>query len=613
MFKTRTIIIVIIFLFLSINLSASNIISRVAGSPYPFSNIPDTIYIVKDNAYSEAERFSTQTLQGLLAKEKPMIYRDRGVGYTLWLKDLINNYNIIVDSTYYSDFTGLITKFKNRIDGYILCDLHTNSSNVALSISGLLNAIAITPEYIDLMANLDKPQIDDVRGKDEDWALANYDSLFSTKIIIYQKEEKDLFLGDYTSFTNAFHFFDPIYSGLTTKAFRRMDKNSALFGWGNDEHQLVHKASENSIHVHPADWAVNISTLTNFTVDLKQTTHTDSFENQDDVHTVCFVMTDGDNLQWTLGDFVTSERWYGSPKRGKINLGWTISPAMCELSPTVMNYFYQTAANTDNGKDYFIAGPSGMGYIYPDQFSSLDSACSLLDRMMQKSDLNIVNIIGDNSNDNYLKPYLDQEHIDALFYYKYSNYSGLSGDIKWINDKPVIGGRYNLWNGFNTNSQLANKINRLSTDSYSEEGYSLIPVHAWSKNVDDVIECVSMLDSNVIIVTPDVFIKRIKEKLGNNTKINSTSNVGNNFQIDENYPNPFNNSTTIHYYLPKKSNVKLNVYNVAGKLVDTIVHKKQELGQYRVQWNPVNITSGLYFIRFEAEEFSKVTKCVLLK
>ncbi len=146
-----------------------------------------------------------------------------------------------------------------------------------------------------------------------------------------------------------------------------------------------------------------------------------------------------------------------------------------------------------------------------------------------------------------------------------------------------------------------------------EEGYSLIPAHAWSKNVDDVIECVSMLDSNVIIVTPDVFIKRIKEKLGNNTKINSTSNVGNHFQIGENYPNPFNNSTTIHYYLPKKSSVKLNVYNVTGKLVDTIVHKKQELGQYRVQWSPVNITSGIYLIRFEAEEFSKFTKCVLLK
>jgi hypothetical protein len=42
-----------------------------------------------------------------------------------------------------------------------------------------------------------------------------------------------------------------------------------------------------------------------------------------------------------------------------MNFGWTVSPALSELAPTVLDYFYQNASNTDTAKDYFVAAPSG--------------------------------------------------------------------------------------------------------------------------------------------------------------------------------------------------------------------------------------------------------------
>ena len=275
-----------IFLFFYSLLFSQESLRRVPGSPYPASQIPDTLYIIEDYSFSDSQVFTLQTLQGLLAKTKPMIYRDRGAGHSIWFDDLISNYGIFADSSYKNDFAGIISHFKDRFEGYILCDLHNNSSNVALSICGLLKTIAVTPDDVELMDSLSIPKIMDVRDQDEEWALDNYDSLLSTKIVTYQKENKDLFLGDYSIFANALHFFDNINSTLTKTAFGRMDKSSSLFGWGSDEVNTVSEASSNSIHVHPADWAINLSTLSNFDIALEQKSGSENIDYEKNVQTV---------------------------------------------------------------------------------------------------------------------------------------------------------------------------------------------------------------------------------------------------------------------------------------------------------------------------------------
>ena len=122
-----------------------------------------------------------------------------------------------------------------------------------------------------------------------------------------------------------------------------------------------------------------------------------------------------------------------------------------------MNKIYETAEHNSNAKDYFIAGPSGMGYIFADEYPQLSSYCSLLNDYMKKSDLKIVNLIGNDFNDLYFFPYLVQDNIEGLFYYDYANYSKHNGEISFLNNKPIITARYNLWGGFESTISLAEK------------------------------------------------------------------------------------------------------------------------------------------------------------
>lgn len=85
------------------------------------------------------------------------------------------------------------------------------------------------------------------------------------------------------------------------------------------------------------------------------------------------------------------------------------------------------------------------------------------------------------------------------------------------------------------------------------------------------------------------------------------------FELKQNYPNPFNPNTTILYQIPKSALVKLTIYNIAGQLVETLVNEHKTAGSYSVQWNAGTASSGLYFYRISAGEYSAVKKCLILK
>ena len=91
------------------------------------------------------------------------------------------------------------------------------------------------------------------------------------------------------------------------------------------------------------------------------------------------------------------------------------------------------------------------------------------------------------------------------------------------------------------------------------------------------------------------------------------------FALANNYPNPFNPATTIKYALPEASQVRLEVFNVVGQVVRTMVDAHQNAGRYVVQWdasndNGVNLSSGIYFYRLQVEgNYLEVKKMLLLK
>ena len=105
-------------------IAQTKVASRIEGSPYPVSATPSTIYAINAWGWAGSKRFTTNTLQGILARAgNEMLYNESGAGYNIWLKDLVANYGVTVDKTYYNNFNGLITHFRNSFDGYILCNL----------------------------------------------------------------------------------------------------------------------------------------------------------------------------------------------------------------------------------------------------------------------------------------------------------------------------------------------------------------------------------------------------------------------------------------------------------------------------------------------------------
>jgi hypothetical protein len=85
------------------------------------------------------------------------------------------------------------------------------------------------------------------------------------------------------------------------------------------------------------------------------------------------------------------------------------------------------------------------------------------------------------------------------------------------------------------------------------------------------------------------------------------------FALEQNYPNPFNPSTKIEYSLPKPETVKIEVYNIIGQKIQTLLNKPMPAGYHEVEFNGQSLSSGIYLYRIEAGSWQDVKKMVLLK
>ncbi|MBK8943967.1 MAG: T9SS type A sorting domain-containing protein [Ignavibacteriae bacterium] len=109
--------------------------------------------------------------------------------------------------------------------------------------------------------------------------------------------------------------------------------------------------------------------------------------------------------------------------------------------------------------------------------------------------------------------------------------------------------------------------------------------------------------------------------------IDDSKNLPTEFALYQNYPNPFNPNTTIKYSIPLKvksetsnvasdfslSKVTLKIYNILGREVLTLVNQKQKPGNYEVEFDAKNLSSGIYFYKLQARELTLTKKMILLK
>lgn len=101
----------------------------------------------------------------------------------------------------------------------------------------------------------------------------------------------------------------------------------------------------------------------------------------------------------------------------------------------------------------------------------------------------------------------------------------------------------------------------------------------------------------------------VMNKLTDNNVVNAPAE----FKLTQNFPNPFNPTTTIKYNIASNNNVSLKIYNSVGQLVATLVEGMQEAGSYEISFNAENLSSGVYYYRLDAGSFTETKKMSLIK
>ena len=153
-------------------------------------------------------------------------------------------------------------------------------------------------------------------------------------------------------------------------------------GWG-PEYQLVSFSAAAGAWVHASDWSSDLAQLSNLPAHGAVGLHEEGtgaatlaarrgvgaaparaaelVTSAEPVHTVAFLMSDGDNLCWLQGGWALQEQWWASPQRGQVPIGWTFSPAAQQLFPTVLDYAHEVATPNDT----LVAGRAARGTPTP--------------------------------------------------------------------------------------------------------------------------------------------------------------------------------------------------------------------------------------------------------
>ncbi|MCF7823449.1 MAG: T9SS type A sorting domain-containing protein [Candidatus Marinimicrobia bacterium] len=140
----------------------------------------------------------------------------------------------------------------------------------------------------------------------------------------------------------------------------------------------------------------------------------------------------------------------------------------------------------------------------------------------------------------------------------------------------------------------------------------------WSPN-SSMTENTTFLAFSMMMIPDAQYTPFIGAWLGRNVAVDEpVSSLPEEFALSNNYPNPFNPVTHISYELPQASDVTVTVYDLLGRNICTLVEASQPAGYYQIQWNSLDdqgeqVSTGIYFARLQAEEFSSVVKMVYLR
>ena len=325
------------------------------------------------------------TLVGLVNRPQPQVYLIMGSDEEFWRNEVFTHIPQTVSSMKGNAvLTALLKQYKDIIQGIVIYDPNLRDSvNIATMLAAQRNAIVVSPEQATVIASIYAfPVLADLRtygwqsrARAYDWALHNLRANCSSKLVA-GLDPVNMNLRPFLVATHTFiYFLDsrdylPDFNDNLTSERHLMNEILATFpagathlGWFLDESSGVALTSKTAISVLATDNFTNLEVWTAVQpledITPVSTSYTiNTAVPEDNKVYVSFTISDGDNLQYCQHRM--KDIWRDSA-RGSIPLGWTIAPALRQLTPLLAHYYQHSATSHDE----FIAGPSGAGYIFP--------------------------------------------------------------------------------------------------------------------------------------------------------------------------------------------------------------------------------------------------------
>ena len=186
--------------------------------------------------------------------------------------------------------------------------------------------------------------------------------------------------------------------------------------------------------------------------------------------------------------------------------------------------------------------------------------------------------------------------------------SGTGPSVRWAEILPTNDG--NVYFAATTTGLYSTSTLSGGSTIWEQEGPSTIG------NV--VVDMVTSRTTDNLVVVGTHGNGVYSSNVGTPTNVRQTDQVISNFYLSQNYPNPFNPSTTISYAIPEQSEVELEIFDIRGRSVLTLVRQSQPAGSYNVTWNGHNragqkVNSGVYLYKLKAGAQILVKQMILFK
>lgn len=395
-----------IFLFTLIGEMTAQETAVFPAFPTPADTL-DAIYY-DDGNLSRGEAVMLATLQGAVNIRQPRIYllSERRGGRTEWADRIDIKTRHVASEDLYS----LVRKYREDVKGLIVYNGRKSPHyiNLACTIAGLKGALAVTGDEKRKLeeAGMNLETICDISTLDYDTPVEIYSYLYenywkdcsrNTMISLNPKVSADIRdLG--TAMGAAFIWLDPRKADerevLKKFLSELIPGKSVILGWWHEERAGIGIATSYGLSTVPSDFYNNATVYAGYPhqINPSRTPKRKPLENK--VYVALF-LSDGDNIQYCEHKMC---RLWDNPLRGQSPINWTISPALADLGPGLLNYYYETSTD----QDCLVSGPSGMGYslIYDElndiwhttERETIESYTKLTQQYLVRSGLRIITI-----------------------------------------------------------------------------------------------------------------------------------------------------------------------------------------------------------------------------